>query len=45
MDKFTEFLKKHVKVTLVVVALGMAGTIAYTAQGCEFDVAPIAEAP
>lgn len=38
MDKIKEFLKRHLKVTLMVTILGVGVVIGYTADGCSVNV-------
>lgn len=38
MVKIKEFFQRHLKITLVVAALGIGVTFAYTADGCSVDV-------
>lgn len=44
MEKLKEFLAKHkVKLSLTVVALGVAATLGFGPEGCTTDVAPAPE--
>ena len=45
MEKVLKFLKKHVKVTLGIAALGVAVTLGWSADGCSVDAAPDTAAP
>lgn len=45
MKKVIDFVKEHVKATLVVAVLGVAVTVGLTQDGCDVKLAPAVEAP